>query len=73
MEGTLLALQRNPGLAVLFFSLVFRAVHRLLRLLPPPRAVRRDELRAWKWRNLCVSLVHALLTGPWAVIWWVRT
>ncbi|KAG9265264.1 TLC domain-containing protein 1 [Astyanax mexicanus] len=68
MEGTLLlALQRNPGLSVLLFSLMFRVVHRLLRCLPAPKAVQLDEVRCWKWRNLCVSLVHAMLTGPWAV------
>ncbi|XP_066538643.1 TLC domain-containing protein 1-like [Hoplias malabaricus] len=68
MEGTLLAFQHNPGLSVLFFSLVFRVVHHLLRCLPAPKVVQLDEVLCWKWRNLCVSLVHALLTGPWAIL-----
>ncbi|XP_058415449.1 TLC domain-containing protein 2 [Diceros bicornis minor] len=30
------------------------------QLLPTPRSAAQD---CWKWRNLCVSLVHSLLTG----------
>ncbi|KPP68230.1 calfacilitin-like [Scleropages formosus] len=67
MEGSLSVLQRHPGLSVAAFSLVFRAVHKLLRALPLPKGVCRDEFRVWKWRNLSVSLVHSMLTGPWAV------
>ncbi|XP_028857369.1 TLC domain-containing protein 1 [Denticeps clupeoides] len=61
------ALQLHPGPWVAAFALAFRAVHRLLQALPLPEGVERDAFRTWKWRNLSVSLVHSLLTGPWAV------
>ncbi|KAK1786021.1 hypothetical protein P4O66_017568 [Electrophorus voltai] len=67
MEGTWLRLHSHPALSVVAFALVFRAVHRLLySLTPPPRVVERNPLCAWKWRNLCLSLAHSLVTGPWA-------
>ncbi|XP_062873187.1 TLC domain-containing protein 1-like [Trichomycterus rosablanca] len=59
---------QKPGVSVLVFSFMFRVVHHLLRKLPLPKVVERDELRSWKWRNLSVSLVHSLLTGPWAIM-----
>ncbi|XP_030634558.1 calfacilitin-like [Chanos chanos] len=67
MEGMLPVLQQYPGLSILTFSLLFRVVHRLLHSLPLPKGLQHDEFRAWKWRNLSVSLVHSLLTGTWAV------
>ncbi|XP_060754003.1 TLC domain-containing protein 1-like [Neoarius graeffei] len=67
MDGILLMVDQNPVFSVLLFSLVFRVVHHLLRKLPLPKVVEHDELRSWKWRNLSVSLVHSLLTGPWAI------
>ncbi|KAJ8386259.1 hypothetical protein AAFF_G00175790 [Aldrovandia affinis] len=73
MEGLLSAMQQRPGLYVAASSLMFRVVHRLLQTLPRPKVVEQDAFRAWKWRNLSVSLVHSLLTGSWAiacVIFW---
>ncbi|XP_076850187.1 TLC domain-containing protein 1-like isoform X1 [Brachyhypopomus gauderio] len=73
MEGTWLPLHRHPGFSVAAFSLAFRAVGHLLHaLVPLPKVLECDPRRAWKWRNLCVSLAHSLLTGPWAATWWVR-
>ncbi|KAJ3591212.1 hypothetical protein NHX12_009159 [Muraenolepis orangiensis] len=60
-------LQDHPGPVVLVFSLLFRVVHRLLQNLPVPKVVRADDFRAWKWRNLSVSMVHSLLTAAWAL------
>ncbi|XP_054650374.1 TLC domain-containing protein 1 [Dunckerocampus dactyliophorus] len=67
MEGLLLVLQKHPGPSVFLFSLIFRGVHRLLQRLPQPKVVVQDEFRSWEWRNLSVSMVHSLLTGPWAL------
>lgn len=43
----------------------FRGLHRGLQLLPAPGAAAEDR---WKWRNICVSLMHSLLTGPGALL-----
>ncbi|XP_004746924.1 TLC domain-containing protein 2 [Mustela putorius furo] len=44
---------------------VFRGLHWTLQLLPTPGSAAQDS---WKWRNICVSLVHSLLTGVWALL-----
>uniref|UniRef100_A0A3P8W6P4 TLC domain containing 1 n=1 Tax=Cynoglossus semilaevis TaxID=244447 RepID=A0A3P8W6P4_CYNSE len=62
--------------SVLVIALLFRATHHLLRRLPLPEVVKKDEMRCWKWRNLSVSMVHSLLTGAWAltcVLVWPET
>lgn len=69
MEALLPVLRSHPGPSVLLCALLFRVAHRLLRTLPLPKAVEHDDFRAWKWRNLSVSMVHSLLTGTWAVTW----
>ncbi|KAM7069132.1 TLC domain-containing protein 2 [Molossus nigricans] len=43
----------------------FRGMHWGLRLLPAPGSAAPDR---WKWRNICVSLVHSLLMGPGALL-----
>nr|KAF6297159.1 TLC domain containing 2 [Myotis myotis] len=43
----------------------FRGLHWGLQLLPTPASAARDR---WKWQNICVSLVHSLLTGPGALL-----
>ncbi|XP_066552189.1 TLC domain-containing protein 1 [Amia ocellicauda] len=67
MELSWMSLQNHPTLSVAMSSVTFRIIHRLLQGLPLPKAVERDAFKSWKWRNLSVSLVHSLLTGPWAV------
>ncbi|XP_075892524.1 TLC domain-containing protein 1 [Nelusetta ayraudi] len=67
MDDLVRALKRHPGPSVLLYALLFRVVHHLLRRLPLPKVVQHSEWRSWRWRNLSVSMVHSLLTGPWAV------
>ncbi|XP_024590352.1 TLC domain-containing protein 2 [Neophocaena asiaeorientalis asiaeorientalis] len=43
----------------------FRGLHWGLQLLPTPGSAAQDR---WKWRNICVSLVHSLLTGVGALL-----
>lgn len=69
METLLPALKSYPGLSVLAFSLIFRAIHHLLQQLPVPKAVKQNDFYSWKWKNLSVSMVHSLLTGTWALTW----
>lgn len=69
MDDLVRALKRHPGPSVLLYALLFRVVRHLLRRLPLPKVVQQSEWRSWKWRNLSVSMVHSLLTGPWAVAW----
>ncbi|XP_029467662.1 calfacilitin-like [Rhinatrema bivittatum] len=63
-----MALQQSPVLLVLCSFLAFRALSRILSRLPLPQHVARDGTRAWRWRNLSVSMVHSLLTGTWALL-----
>lgn len=44
---------------------VFRGLHWVLQHLPTPKAAARNR---WKWRNICVSLVHSLLAGTGALL-----
>nr|XP_033778179.1 calfacilitin-like [Geotrypetes seraphini] len=62
-----MALQQYPAFLVLCSFLAFRALGGVVGRLPLPQHVARDETRAWRWRNLSVSLVHSLLTGAWAL------
>lgn len=68
MEALLPVLKGHPFLSVLAFALLFRAVGQLIQRLPKSKAVQQDKFRAWRWRNLSLSMVHSLLSGTWAVI-----
>lgn len=67
MEALLPVLKGYPVPAVLVCALLFRAVSQLLQRLPVPKVVQQDKFRAWRWKNLSVSMVHSLLSGTWAV------
>ncbi|XP_037348991.1 TLC domain-containing protein 2 [Talpa occidentalis] len=43
----------------------FRGLHWGLQILPTPGSAAQDR---WKWRNICVSLVHSTLTGAGALL-----
>ncbi|XP_032284929.1 TLC domain-containing protein 2 [Phoca vitulina] len=43
----------------------FRGLRWALQLLPAPGSAAQDR---WKWRNICVSLLHSLLTGVGALL-----
>ncbi|KAM9597427.1 LOW QUALITY PROTEIN: TLC domain-containing protein 2 [Trichechus inunguis] len=47
------------------FFAAFQGLHWGLQLLPTPRPAAQDR---WKWRNICVSLVHSLLAGAGALL-----
>ncbi|XP_069471417.1 TLC domain-containing protein 1 isoform X3 [Ambystoma mexicanum] len=63
-----MALLHSPLLLVVCSALAFRVLSRLLHALPVPKLVEKDWTRTWRWRNLSVSMVHSLLTGPGAVL-----
>ncbi|MBN3292161.1 TLCD1 protein, partial [Polypterus senegalus] len=67
MEAALTIFQNYPTLSILVWALLFRGLHRLLRELPLPRCVVQDRIKTWRWRNLSVSLVHSIVTGPGAL------
>ncbi|XP_074496048.1 TLC domain-containing protein 1 [Sebastes fasciatus] len=67
MDTLVTVLKSHTGPSVVLFALVFRVIHKLLQRLPVPKIVKQDWERTWKWRNLSVSLVHSMLTGPWAL------
>lgn len=71
METLLPVLRGHPGPSVLVCSLFFRVADHFLQRLPVPKVVQQDKFRSWRWRNLSVSMVHSLITGTWALTWWV--
>lgn len=48
----------------------FRLINRALELLYVPETAQRN---IWKWRNISTSFIHSLITGIWAVLWWVHS
>ncbi|KAK2882066.1 TLC domain-containing protein 2-like [Channa argus] len=42
----------------------FKLLNKFVRLLPTPEPA---FTKAWKWRNISISLAHSSLTGGWAV------
>lgn len=46
----------------------FAVIHFLLRPLTPNSVLKSGTQTTWKWRNICNSLVHSILTGTWAIL-----
>lgn len=46
----------------------FALTHVLLRPLTPASVLKSGAQTTWKWRNICNSLVHSILTGIWAML-----
>ncbi|XP_068126398.1 TLC domain-containing protein 2 [Hyperolius riggenbachi] len=57
----------DPRLLVIGASFAcFRLLNgKLKTLIPTPSSALRNP---WKWRNICTSFVHSLLTGTWALL-----
>ncbi|XP_048413195.1 TLC domain-containing protein 2 [Stegostoma tigrinum] len=56
----------NPGVFIVGLSFVgFGLINRGLGHLPIPESALRNT---WKWRNICTSMVHSLVTGIWAIL-----
>uniref|UniRef100_V9L9D8 TLC domain-containing protein 1-like protein n=1 Tax=Callorhinchus milii TaxID=7868 RepID=V9L9D8_CALMI len=54
---------------VLFSAASFGAARMVMRTFSPlPGPVQRDEVKSWRWTNLNVSVMHSLITGPWALL-----
>ncbi|XP_057684989.1 TLC domain-containing protein 1-like [Corythoichthys intestinalis] len=67
MDALVALVKSHPGPWVLLFAALFKLLHGLLRKLPTPKVVLRNDFQLWKWRNLSMSIVHSLLTGTWAI------
>lgn len=52
----------TTGVSVGFFRLVNVGASKL----PAPESACRNK---WKWRNICASFVHSVITAVWAVLW----
>jgi len=58
------------GCAGIVLSIAFfQTLNQTLLRGGSPKAVGRDNY--WKWRNLVVSWVHALIVGIWDITWYV--
>jgi len=52
------------GYAGILFSIVFfQSINQLLLRIGSPTSVRKEDV--WKWRNLFVSWIHAVIIGAW--------
>ena len=64
-------LERIPvayGYAGICVSVIFfQSLNQLLLRFGSPLTVGKDNF--WKWRNLFVSWVHALIVGTWDLSW----
>ncbi|XP_007894819.2 TLC domain-containing protein 2 [Callorhinchus milii] len=63
----ILRLDWNPALLIVGTSFVgFNLLNRAVEHhLPVPESATRNR---WKWRNICTSLAHSVVTGIWAVL-----
>ena len=58
------------GYAGIAVSVVFfQSLNQLLLRFGSPKSLRIDQV--WKWRNLFVSWVHAVIVGTWDLSWLV--
>ncbi|XP_038669537.1 TLC domain-containing protein 2 [Scyliorhinus canicula] len=56
----------NPGALIVGVSFGgFKLINRGLGYLPAPESALRNT---WKWRNICTSMLHSVVTGIWAVL-----
>ncbi|CAL8335207.1 unnamed protein product [Boreogadus saida] len=46
-------------------AVFFRLVNNAFGQLPMPESACKN---AWRWRNICTSFVHSIITGIWAVL-----
>jgi len=47
----------------------FQTLNQVVLRIGCPKAVGRENY--WKWRNLVVSWMHALIVGVWDITWYV--
>ena len=53
---------------VSFFT--FNVLNKLLfAFFPPPEKFRNQKKKAWLWRNIATSWVHALITAVLSIYW----
>ncbi|XP_078278225.1 TLC domain-containing protein 2 isoform X2 [Rhinoraja longicauda] len=59
-------MEGNPALLVVGVSVgAFKLINGAAGLLPMPEPALRNT---WKWRNICTSLVHSVVTAAWALL-----
>ncbi|GCB72676.1 TLC domain-containing protein 2 [Scyliorhinus torazame] len=56
----------NPGALIVGVSFGgFKLINRGLGYVPAPESALRNT---WKWRNICTSMLHSVVTGIWSVL-----
>ncbi len=53
---------------MLFAVFFFHIIHRIVGAIGPPKSVQTNP---WKWKNLLISWVHAIIVGIWNLMWYV--
>ena len=55
------------GAGVMISSILFfLSLNLLVTVIGAPTYIRADF---WKWRNLLISWIHALIVGIWDILW----
>ena len=57
---------RYAYIGVLASAVAFQIANQILIVVGPPKSVQTDE---WKFRNLFISWIHALIVGIWDILW----
>ncbi len=55
-------------LGVLASALCFQIINQIVTVYGPPKSVQIGE---WKYKNLFISWIHALIVGTWDASWYV--
>lgn len=56
------------GITVSAVSALFFYVSSLLTRFVTPSSIITDKQK-WRWKNISVSIIHALVSGIWSVLW----
>ena len=57
---------RSAYIGVFLSAVAFQFANQILIITGPPKSVQTEE---WKFRNLFISWIHALIVGVWDILW----
>ena len=57
---------RYAYIGVFLSAVAFQIANQILIITGPPKSVQTEE---WKFRNLFISWIHALIIGIWDILW----
>ena len=54
-------------IGVFVTAIFFQIINQVTQKVGAPSAVEKSDV--WKWRNLFISWIHALIVGSWDISW----